>query len=179
MIDGTKIRVLVPDNNTGALHDRTESIEWVNPDNGIVRVQFKNGGQSFPYRHPRARLLENVSGFRSLKSNELLKVKGEVWYPPLTIATFTDVYDGSYSVVRFYRDNKVIGKSRLYRPDDLTLLVSSVSTGDGADVFKYWKETAFMLDGDDPTRPAFESIKFVHTDSVLSAYMEGSNSRKS
>ena len=97
MIDGTKIRVLVPDNNTGALYDRTESIEWVNPDNGIVRVQFKNGGQSFPYRHPRARLLENVSGFRSLKSTELVKVKGEVWYPPLTIATFTDVYDGSYS----------------------------------------------------------------------------------
>ena len=179
MIDGTKIRVLIPDSNTGALCDRTDSIEWVNPDNGIVRVQFKNGGQSFPYRHPRARLLENVSGFRSLKSNELLKVKGEVWYPPLTIATFTDVYDGSYSVVRFYRDNKVIGKSRLYRPDDLTLLVSSVSTGDGADVFKYWKETAFMLDGDDPTRPAFESIKFVHPDSVLSAYMEGSNSRTS
>ena len=179
MIDGTKIRVLIPDSNTGALCDRTDSIEWVNPDNGIVRVQFKNGGQSFSYRHPRARLLENVSGFRSLKSNELLKVKGEVWYPPLTIATFTDVYDGSYSVVRFYRDNKVIGKSRLYRPDDLTLLVSSVSTGDGADVFKYWKETAFMLDGDDPTRPAFESIKFVHPDSVLSAYMEGSNSRTS
>ena len=179
MIDGTKIRVLIPDSNTGALCDRTDSIEWVNPDNGIVRVQFKNGGQSFPYRHPRARLLENVSGFRSLKSNELLKVKGEVWYPPLTIATFTDVYDGSYSVVRFYRDNKVIGKSRLYRPDDLTLLVSSVSTGDGADVFKYWKETAFMLDGDDPTRPAFESIKFVHPDSALSAYMEGSNSRTS
>lgn len=179
MIDGTKIRVFIPDSNTGALCDRTDSIEWVNPDNGIVRVQFKNGGQSFPYRHPRARLLENVSGFRSLKSNELLKVKGEVWYPPLTIATFTDVYDGSYSVVRFYRDNKVIGKSRLYRPDDLTLLVSSVSTGDGADVFKYWKETAFMLDGDDPTRPAFESIKFVHPDSVLSAYMEGSNSRTS
>ena len=179
MIDGTKIRVLIPDSNTGALCDRTDSIEWVNPDNGIVRVQFKNGGQSFPYQHPRARLLENVSGFRSLKSNELLKVKGEVWYPPLTIATFTDVYDGSYSVVRFYRDNKVIGKSRLYRPDDLTLLVSSVSTGDGADVFKYWKETAFMLDGDDPTRPAFESIKFVHPDSVLSAYMEGSNSRTS
>ena len=179
MIDGTKIRVLIPDSNTGALCDRTDSIEWVNPDNGIVRVQFKNGGQSFPYRHPRARLLENVSGFRSLKSNELLKMKGEVWYPPLTIATFTDVYDGSYSVVRFYRDNKVIGKSRLYRPDDLTLLVSSVSTGDGADVFKYWKETAFMLDGDDPTRPAFESIKFVHPDSVLSAYMEGSNSRTS
>ena len=101
MIDGTKIRVLVPDNNTGALYDRTESIEWVNPDNGIVRVQFKNGGQSFPYRHPRARLLENVSGFRSLKSTELVKVKGEVWYPPLTIATFTDVYDGSYSIVRF------------------------------------------------------------------------------
>lgn len=179
MIDGTKIRVLIPDSNTGALCDRTDSIEWVNPDNGIVRVQFKNGGQSFPYQHPRARLLENVSGFRSLKSNELLKVKGEVWYPPLTIATFTDVYDGSYSVVRFCRDNKVIGKSRLYRPDDLTLLVSSVSTGDGADVFKYWKETAFMLDGDDPTRPAFESIKFVHPDSVLSAYMEGSNSRTS
>ena len=179
MIDGTKIRVLVPDNNTGALHDRTESIEWVNPDNGIVRVQFKNGGQSFPYRHPRARLLENVSGFRSLKSTELIKVKGEVWYPPLTIATFTDVYDGSYSIVRFYRDNKVIGKSRLYRPDDLTLLASSASAGGGADVFKYWKETAFMLEDDDPTRPAFESIEFVHPDSALSAYMEGLNSRTS
>ena len=179
MIDGTKIRVLVPDNNTGALHDRTESIEWVNPDNGIVRVQFKNGGQSFPYRHPRARLLENVSGFRSLKSTELIKVKGEVWYPPLTIATFTDVYDGSYSIVRFYRDNKVIGKSHLYRPDDLTLLASSASAGGGADVFKYWKETAFMLDDDDPTRPAFESIEFVHPDSALSAYIEGLNSRTS
>ena len=175
MIDGTKIRVLIPDSNTGALCDRTDSIEWVNPDNGIVRVQFKNGGQSFPYRHPRARLLENVSGFRSLKSNELLKVKGEVWYPPLTIATFTDVYDGSYSVVRFYRDNKVIGKSRLYRPDDLTLLVSSASTGSGADVFKYWKETVLMLAADDPTRSAFESIKYVHPGSALFAYMEGVN----
>lgn len=179
MIDGTKIRVLIPDSNTGALCDRTESIEWVNPDNGIVRVQFKDGGQSFPYRHPRARLLENVSGFRSLKSNELLKVKGEVWYPPLTIATFTDVYDGSYSVVRFYRDNKVIGKSRLYRPDDLTLLVSSASTGDGADVFKYWKDTALMLADGDPTRTAFESISCVHVGSALFAYMEGANSQVS
>lgn len=176
MSDVDKFLVLIRDNETNVVRDRTRSIKWASPDNGVVRVQFRNGGQSYSYRHPKARYLKAV-GLRALKPTELLEVKGETWRPPLTIVTFTDVCDGSYSVVRFYRDNKMLGKGQLYRPDDVRLLASSVSAGSGADVFKYWKQTAFMLDDGDPTRPAFESINFVHPDSVLSAYMEGVNSR--
>ena len=176
MINGNEFRVLIPKCNNAAdvLLDRTESIKWSNPEDGYIRGQFRDGG-AFGYRHPKARLLKRVTGFRALRPTERIEARGEVWCPPLAIATFTDVYDGSYSIVRFYRDNKVIGKSRLYRPDDLTLLVSSASTVSGADVFKYWKETALMLAADDPTRPAFESIKYVHPGSALFAYMEGVN----
>ena len=176
MINGNEFRVLIPKCNNAAdvLLDRTESIKWSNPEDGYIRGQFRDGG-AFGYRHPKARFLKRVTGFRALRPTERIEARGEVWCPPLAIATFTDVYDGSYSIVRFYRDNKVIGKSRLYRPDDLTLLVSSASTVSGADVFKYWKETALMLAADDPTRPAFESIKYVHPGSALFAYMEGVN----
>ena len=158
MIDGNEFRVLIPKyNNADVLLDRTESIKWSNPESGYIRGQFRDGG-AFGYRHPKARFLKRVTGFRALRPTERIKARGEVWRPPLAIATFTDVYDGSYSIVRFYRDNMVIGASYLYRPDDLTLLVSSASTGGGAGVFEYWKETARMLAADDPTRPAFESI---------------------
>lgn len=176
MINGNEFRVLIPKCNNAAdvLLDRTESIKWSNPEDGYIRGQFRDGG-AFGYRHPKARFLKRVTGFRALRPTERIEARGEVWCPPLAIATFTDVYDGSYSIVRFYRDNKVIGKSRLYRPDDLTLLVSSAFTGSGADVFKYWKETALMLAADDPTRPVFESIKYVHPGSALFAYMEGVN----
>ena len=176
MINGNEFRVLIPKCNNAAdvLLDRTESIKWSNPEDGYIRGQFRDGG-AFGYRHPKARFLKRVTGFRALRPTERIEARGEVWCPPLAIATFTDVYDGSYSIVRFYRDNKVIGKSRLYRPDDLTLLVSSASTVSGADVFKYWKETALMLAADDPTHPAFESIKYVHPGSALFAYMEGVN----
>ena len=155
MSDVDKFLVLIRDNETNVVRDRTRSIKWASPDNGVVRVQFRNGGQSYSYRHPKARYLKAV-GLRALKPTELLEVKGETWRP---------------------RDNKMLGKGQLYRPDDVRLLASSVSAGSGADVFKYWKQTAFMLDDGDPTRPAFESINFVHPDSVLSAYMEGVNSR--
>ena len=175
MIDGNEFRVLIPKyNNADVLLDRTESIKWSNPESGYIRGQFRDGG-AFGYRHPKARFLKRVTGFRALRPTERIKARGEVWRPPLAIATFTDVYDGSYSIVRFYRDNMVIGASYLYRPDDLTLLVSSASTGGGAGVFEYWKETARMLAADDPTRPAFESIKYAHPGSALSAYMEGVN----
>lgn len=175
MIDGNEFRVLIPKyNNADVLLDRTESIKWSNPESGYIRGQFRDGG-AFGYRHPKARFLKRVTGFRALRPTERIKARGEVWRPPLAIATFTDVYDGSYSIVRFYRDNMVIGASYLYRPDDLALLVSSASTGGGAGVFEYWKETARMLAADDPTRPAFESIKYAHPGSALSAYMEGVN----
>ena len=32
MIDGNRFRVLIPDNKTGVLYDRTESIKWSNPE---------------------------------------------------------------------------------------------------------------------------------------------------
>ena len=174
MIDGNRFRVLIPDNKTGVLYDRTESIKWSNPEDGYIKGQFRDGG-AFGYRHPKARFLERVADLRNLRPTELLEVKGEVWRPPLVIATFTDVYDGSYSIVRFYRDSRMLGKGRLHHPDDVRLLASSTAAGDGVDVFEYWKNTASILDNNDPTRYAFESVNFVHPDSVLSAYMEGVN----
>lgn len=174
MIDGNRFRVLIPDNKTGVLYDRTESIKWSNPEDGYIKGQFRDGG-AFGYRHPKARFLERVADLRTLRPTELLEVKGEVWRPPLMIATFTDVYDGSYSIVRFYRDSRMLGKGRLHHPDDVRLLASATVAGDGVDVFEYWKNTASILDNNDPTRCAFESVKFVHPDSVLSAFMEGVN----
>ena len=179
MVDGNEFRVLIPESNednAGLLLDRTESIKWSNPEGGYIKVQFRNG-RTYGYRHPKARFLRRVTGFRSLRPTELIAARGEVWYPPLAIATFTDVYDGSYSIVRFYRDNKVIETNYLYRPDDLALL--EVPSGGSADVFKYWKDTALMLADDDPTRPALESINCVHTGSALFAYMKGANSQVS
>ncbi|WP_178388139.1 AAA domain-containing protein [Actinomyces oris] len=171
--------MLIPESNednAGLLLDRTESIKWSNPEGGYIKVQFRNG-RTYGYRHPKARFLRRVTGFRALRPTELIAARGEVWYPPLAIATFTDVYDGSYSIVRFYRDNKVIETNYLYRPDDLALL--EVPSGGSADVFKYWKDTALMLADDDPTRPALESINCVHTGSALFAYMKGANSQVS
>lgn len=179
MIDGNKFRVLIPESskdNAGLLLDQTESIKWSNPEGGYIKVQFRNG-RTYSYRHPKARFLKRVTGFRTLGPTELVAARGDVWYPPLAIATFTDVYDGSYSIVRFYRDNKVIEVSYLYRPDDLALL--RVPSGGSADVFKYWKDTALMLADDDPTRPALESINCVHAGSALFAYMKGANSQVS
>ena len=179
MVDGNEFRVLIPESNednAGLLLDRTESIKWSNPEGGYIKVQFRNG-RTYGYRHPKARFLRRVTGFRALRPTELIAARGEVWYPPLAIATFTDVYDGSYSIVRFYRDNKVIETNYLYRPDDLALL--EVPSGGSADVFKYWKDTALMLADDDPTRPALESINCVHTGSALFAYMKGANSQVS
>ncbi len=179
MIDGNKFRVLIPESskdNAGLLLDQTESIKWSNPEGGYIKVQFRNG-RTYSYRHPKARFLKRVTGFRTLGPTELVAARGNVWYPPLAIATFTDVYDGSYSIVRFYRDNKVIEVSYLYRPDDLALL--RVPSGGSADVFKYWKDTALMLADDDPTRPALESINCVHAGSALFAYMKGANSQVS
>ncbi|WP_454935452.1 AAA domain-containing protein [Actinomyces oris] len=171
--------MLIPESskdNAGLLLDQTESIKWSNPEGGYIKVQFRNG-RTYSYRHPKARFLKRVTGFRTLGPTELVAARGNVWYPPLAIATFTDVYDGSYSIVRFYRDNKVIEVSYLYRPDDLALL--RVPSGGSADVFKYWKDTALMLADDDPTRPALESINCVHAGSALFAYMKGANSQVS
>lgn len=179
MIDGNKFRVLIPESskdNAGLLLDQTESIKWSNPEGDYIKVQFRNG-RTYSYRHPKARFLKRVTGFRTLGPTELVAARGDVWYPPLAIATFTDVYDGSYSIVRFYRDNKVIEVSYLYRPDDLALL--RVPSGGSADVFKYWKDTALMLADDDLTRPALESINCVHAGSALFAYMKGANSQVS
>ena len=81
MIDGNRFRVLIPDNKTGVLSDRTESIKWSNPEDGYIKGQFRDGG-AFGYRHPKARFLERVADLRTLRPTELLEVKGEVWRPP-------------------------------------------------------------------------------------------------
>ena len=44
MIDGNRFRVLIPDNKTGVLYDRTESIKWSNPEDGYIKGQFRDGG---------------------------------------------------------------------------------------------------------------------------------------
>lgn len=170
--------VLIHDDETNEMQDRTRSIQWAKPDGGRINIQFKHGIQSYRYRHPKARYLALVDS-RSLKPTELLEVKGEIWTPPLAVATFTDVYDGSYSVIRLYRNSNMTGRGYSAHPRDVRFLTSSVSAGVGAGVFKYWKEAASNLCEDDPTRSSFESMNFVHPDSVLSAYIERVNSETS
>ena len=111
-----------------------------------------------PKRHP-------------LAEGEWVEANGSVWESATEVLTFTGT-GGTWSRI-FYR-TQAAEKYSTYPASQVRVITSATETPAVAEVLRYWREVVSCLPRDDPLRPRYEKLAFVHPESVLHSFLNGS-----
>ncbi|WP_223198865.1 AAA domain-containing protein [Solihabitans fulvus] len=105
-----------------------------------------------------------------MTGDDRVEVDGGIWDTATEVVTFTGAH-GAWSRV-FYRTRA--GEMYRTRPAaQVRVVTSGTAIPLVNDVLRYWRTIVSRLDSDDPMRPAFDRLTFVHPDSALSSYLAG------
>ncbi|MEU3271267.1 AAA domain-containing protein [Saccharomonospora sp. NPDC006951] len=139
------------------------------PESRRIGIVFANRNKVFPYGSDRVRILRGPVR-RILTSDDRIEVAGTIWESATETATFTSP-DGSWCRV-FYRTRG--GEAyRTYPAAQVRVITSATAIPIVNDVLRYWRTIVSRLRADDPIRPGYDRLAFVHPDSVLNAYVAG------
>jgi hypothetical protein len=135
-----------------------------------IEIVFTRNNKRYGYRRENVRIIRNPRR-RVLAEGEWVEANGSVWTTATEIVTFTSI-DGAWSRI-FYR--KQAGEAySTYPASRVRVVTSATETPVVAGVLRYWRAVVARLPGDDPLRPGYDTLDFVHPESVLNAFLSGS-----
>jgi hypothetical protein len=116
------------------------------------------------------RILRDVKR-HALAAGERVEVDGSTWASATEVLTFTGTA-GAWSRV-FYRTQA--GEDYRTHPAAQVRVITSATVTPGvACVLDYWRTVVALLPRDDPLRPGYQKLAFVHPESVLNSFLNGS-----
>ncbi|WP_427884772.1 AAA domain-containing protein [Kribbella sp. GL6] len=146
--------------------DKTLEISALRPADGQVEVTYR-GSRTYPYKPDNVRLLTASERFVP-SVGDLLEVDGEVWANGLEASTFATA-EGLVAHI-LYRHSG--GERWTTRPvQEVRVIGSSTSDPRVGSVLAYWQGLVGRLAQDDPLRRVYQSLSFVHDESVLTRYL--------
>jgi hypothetical protein len=169
VIDPRREAVLI--HETGQFHDRTRDVSRyeIQTASGTVGIVFNGGPRIFPYGQARVRILRDPAQV-ALAEGARLEVCGDIWESATEILTFT-APEGAWSRI-FYGVRT--GEAYSTHPASQVRIVPCATQAPAAaDVLKYWRAIVSRLADDDPLRPVYDKLRFIHPDSVLGSYLTG------
>ncbi|MET8765246.1 AAA domain-containing protein [Lentzea sp. NPDC004782] len=169
MIDPRGEAVLLRDRRTGVFEDETANIARYQVQGQRIAIVFSRGGKVFHYGPERVRILRRTSA-HLLSGEDQVEVDGTIWGSATEIVTFEGV-DGAWTRI-FYRARGA-ESYRTYPAARVRVLTSGTAIPFVADVLRYWRAVVSRLSADDPLRPEYERLTFVHPESALSSYLAG------
>jgi hypothetical protein len=111
------------------------------------------------------RILRDVKR-HALAAGERVEVDGSTWASATEVLTFTGTA-GAWSRV-FYRTQA--GEDHRTHPAAQVRVITSATVTPGvACVLDYWRTVVALLPRDDPLRPGYQKLAFVHPESVLNS----------
>ena len=169
MIDPRSVAVLIRNPATNQFADETHDIVEIHPVGQKFEIVFISN-KRYRYDRDRVLILRNPRR-RVLAEGERVAINGNIWPPATEVLTFI-APDGAWSRV-FYR-TQTVEKYLSERASGVRVLSSTAEAPAVASVLRYWRAVVARLPGDDPLRPGYDTLDFVHPESVLNAFLSGS-----
>ena len=162
--------VLIRDTAATQFEDKTRDVSEVRPAGQRVGIVFIRSNKVFEYGQERVRILRDPKR-HGLAKGERAEVNGVAWPTATEVLTFTGA-DGAWSRV-FYRTQA--GEDyRTYPASQVRIIRSAAENPTAARVLQYWRTVVSLLPREDPLRPGYEKLAFVHPESALSSFLSGS-----
>ncbi|MBB5841271.1 AAA domain-containing protein [Kribbella italica] len=158
------------DDRSGRWKDKSEKVaRWrVLPD-GRVEIVYTSNAKAYPYGPERVRVLGR-SDRMVADSHQLIEVDGVIWTNATEVCTFTG-YGEAWARI-FYKTRNGESQS-LQAASKVRVVPNAAGRPEVADVLAYWRGIVSRLPDDDPLRPVYDSLGFVHPESALARYLVG------
>ena len=169
MIDPRIMAVLIRDRAADQFEDATRRISQIHTAGERIEIVFVDR-KRFCYGRDRVRILQDPRR-RVLTEGERVEVAGSTWPSATEVLTFTGP-GGAWSRV-FYQKRAGEGFST-YPASQVRVVASATETPAVADLLRYLRTVVSRLAHDDPLRPGYEKLAFVHPESALSSFLSRS-----
>ncbi|WP_020389697.1 AAA domain-containing protein [Kribbella catacumbae] len=168
MIDPRSQVVLVCD-KSGKWEDKTSQITRLQTPAGQFAITYARSSRIYSYGPERVRTLGRIQQI-VLRNGERVEVEGAVWEGATEVCMFAGYGDARARVFYTTRDG---AKHALRMVPDVRVLANGADAPGAADVLAYWRAIVDESPGDDPLRPVYDSLRFVHPESALARYLVG------
>jgi hypothetical protein len=169
MLDARRLAVLIRKTPTGVFEDRTIDLRSAEERGGRIVVVFAGSTREYPYSTERAQILRRPTT-TTLARSERIEVDGVVWNGATEIRTFTG---GGQAWAHVFYETQQGETCRVYPVSRIRVVADAAADPSAADVLSYWRAVLSRLPADDPLRPPYERLTFVHPESVLARYLAG------
>ena len=170
MINPRSTAVLIRDRAASQFEDRTRNVSETRTAGQLIEIVFNDSDKSFRYGRDRVRILRDPKR-HALTEGERVEVNGSAWESATEVLTFTGA-DGAWSRI-FYR-TRAGEVYRTYPASEVHVITSATESPTVASTLHYWRTVVSRLPRDDPLRPGYEKLAFVHPESVLNSFLSGS-----
>lgn len=167
--DASKQLVLAWDKKSGAFEDKTRDIVSLKEVAGKYSVRYRNTRYPFPY-NPQNLLIVEPSKVHDLTEDVLIEVNGEPWNNAIRIEQF-DTAAGPWTRVHYSTQQGPA--SRAYPSSQVRPVANARQAPRVEALMSYVSTVVAAHPADDPLHHAFKSLRFVHPDSALAAYLAG------
>lgn len=169
MFNPRSVAVLIRD-HAGQFEDRSRDIADIRFLGPEVDIVFKGSNKPFGYGLGRVRILRDPKR-QTLTKGERVEVDGSAWETTTDVLTFT----GTVGVwCRIFYRTQAGEDYRTYPASRVRIITSATEKSAVASVLSYWRAVVSRLPSDDPLRPGYEKLAFVHPESVLNSFLTGS-----
>jgi hypothetical protein len=162
--------ILIRDHKTNQFEDKTRDVSEIRTLDQRIEIVFINNSKPFRYGRDRVRILRDPKR-HPLAEGERVEANGSVWESATEVLTFTGT-SGTWCRI-FYR-TQAAEKYSTYPASRVRVITSATETPAVAEVLRYWRGVVSSLPRDDPLRPGYEKLAFVHPESVLNSFLSGS-----
>jgi hypothetical protein len=170
VINPRSMAVLIRDRAANQFEDRTRDVSEIRTAGQRIEIVFIGSNKPFVYGRDRVRIPRDPKR-HALTEGERVEVNGSAWESATEVLTFTGA-GGAWSRI-FYR-TQAGEVYRTYPASRVRVITTATETATVASVLHYWRTVVSRLPRDDPLRPGYEKLAFVHPESVLNSFLSGS-----
>jgi hypothetical protein len=170
VVNPRSIAILIYDRVANKFEDKTRDVSEIRAAGQRIEIVFIGGSKPYRYAQDRVRILRDPKRY-ALTEGERVEVDGSTWESATEILTFAST-GGAWSRI-FYRTQA----GEVYRTcpaSGVRVITSATETPAVASVLRYWRTVVSCLPRDDPLRPRYEKLAFVHPESALNFFLSGS-----
>ena len=168
MINPRSMAVLIRNRTTNQFE--VQKVSEIRTSGERIEILFSHSSKRYEYGRDRVRILRNPKRY-VLREGEWVEANGNIWESATEVLAFAG-YGDTWSRI-FYR--KQAGEDySTYPASQVRVITSAAENPAAAGVLRYWSAVVSRFPRDDPLVPGYEKLAFVHPESALSSFLNGS-----
>jgi hypothetical protein len=170
VINPRSMAIIIRDLKTNEFEDKTWQVSGIRPAGQQIEIVFTGSNKPYWFGRDRVRILGDPKQ-HALTEGERVDVDGTLRENATEVLTFTGA-GGAWCRI-FYR-SQAGEYHQTYVASRVRVITSAEGTPAAASVLRYWRTVVSRLPRDDPLRPPYDRLAFVHPESVLNSFLAGS-----